>query len=66
MDRLVYAVRSLRTDASPAEVEERLNEARARGWELHTFAAETDAMCATVVFRWVGQGAQITPFAAEE
>ena len=42
----------------PELIEERLNEARSRGWELHTFCDATEDTWASAVFKWVGLGDQ--------
>ncbi|KKM25872.1 hypothetical protein LCGC14_1590550 [marine sediment metagenome] len=66
MGNLSYAYRQLPTEARPEQIEEKLNEARSRGWELHTFTDETETACASVVFRWVGLAPQHPPFADDE
>ncbi len=51
----------------PNDIEDRLNEAHARGWELHTFSDEGDDNWPSALFRWGGMfGKQITPFEEEE
>ena len=46
--KLKYAYRVF----PPDRIEERLNEARGRGWELHTFCDATEDTWASAVFRW--------------
>ncbi len=36
----------------PERIEERLNEAAKRGWELHTFCDASDETWASAVFQW--------------
>jgi hypothetical protein len=66
MSNLSYAYRRFRSESRPEQIEAKLNEARSRGWELHTFADETDAVCASAVFRWVGLAPQCSPFEDDE
>ena len=56
----VYAYRRM-----AGKIEKCLNEARERGWELHTFTDSTEDEYASAVFRWVGTGPQVLPFKDE-
>lgn len=47
----------------PADrIEERLNEARERGWSLHTFTDATEETWATAVFQCIGEMSEAQPF----
>lgn len=51
----------------PARIEERLNEARSRGWALHTFCDATEDTWASAVFHWDRQITdRLLPFADDE
>ena len=60
MKSQTYAYRVI----DPNDIEERLNEAKERGWELHTFynAPTATGSYASAVFRWVGLSPQLLPF----
>ena len=61
--RLVYAYRIV----PPERIEERLNEAQSRGWDLHTFCDATEDTWASAVFKWVGYINEYKlPFADDE
>ena len=62
MKRLSYTYR-----AFPApQIEERLNEAWERGWDLHTFCDVNEKIWATAIFHRSGRGEYELPFADDD